>query len=265
MARIPAPVNLNSGCISSSLTKQWTFITVVIRLVDWWNLQLLSIYTGSSSASSCRITCLHHEILILGLVNREPWKAPNCESGTHGDDTVEENTIVIASFCKFREVLACLITYELSKSFSKTSWTTKSRTQLTLGAWSQYSSNWMSPKLVSRTTDSMFVCVKDGTEGRLNRVTGSNVEVDERNLWNIEFNCSALHRVFLPTTILPQLLYSSSTHTLNSLHSISVGAPSATFNRRESSLFCSFEKAWPTSIYSDASSASTSGISLCDW
>ena len=68
-------------------------------------------------------------------------------------DAMEYGSIVISSFSKFCEVFACLLDHQVINDLEIQQNEIKLHTR---GAWSQYSSNCTSPKLVSSTTESMF-------------------------------------------------------------------------------------------------------------
>lgn len=106
MARMPAPVNLNSGCISSSLDHK--------KVKDdgtsehFGHSQLLTINTCASSASTSRIASLDHKILFRNM------SIPSCkhEIETNRYDAMEHDAIIVSSLCEFCKVFARLkLTY----------------------------------------------------------------------------------------------------------------------------------------------------------
>lgn len=102
MARMPAPVNLNSGCISSSLDHKKVKDDGTSEHCG--HSQLLTINTCSSSASTSRITSLDHKILFRNMSIR----SYEHEIETNGYDAMEHDTIVVSSLCEFCKVFARL-------------------------------------------------------------------------------------------------------------------------------------------------------------
>jgi hypothetical protein len=75
MANIPAPVNLNSGCISSSLIQSDAQdVSENARECVWHaNLQSLSVNARSTSASAGWVPTLDHEVLQTTIVHEHPY------------------------------------------------------------------------------------------------------------------------------------------------------------------------------------------------
>ena len=127
--------------------------------------QFLTVYARTSSTCARWISSLNHKVLFKKMVLMLDSSSQGIR--THRNYSMEYDAVIVSSFYEFSKVFACLYWRRLVTPDCPRKMTKETRTR---GAWFQYNSNWISPKLVSNTTESI------GARGSMRLLAKQKVE-----------------------------------------------------------------------------------------